>query len=162
VIPPGRSGNVTINLNGVAGVSLPLALACAPSSGNIGCAVNPPAPVVSGTTAATLVVNAFVVVQGAASNLPSPLGVSVWSHAEFGATFVLALLIGFPHRRRRRTMQLSFFAVLLFTMGCNSVSAPSPPPTSRNVPAPPGTYTILVTGTANGTIHNVKLTVIVQ
>jgi hypothetical protein len=162
VIPAGQSGNVIINLNGVAGSSLPLTLACSPSSSSIGCAVNPPAPTVTGSTTATLAVNAFVVVQSAASNLPSPLGGSIWSHAEFGATFVLALLIGFPHRRRRRTMQLSFFAVLLFTMGCNSVSAPSPPPTSRNVPAPPGTYTILVTGTANGTIHNVKLTVIVE
>jgi hypothetical protein len=141
---------------------LPLALACAPSSGNIGCAVNPPAPVVSGTTAATLVVNAFVVVQGAASNLPRPLGKSDWSHAGFGATFLVTFLIGFPYRRRGSMMQLCFFVVLLFTMGCGSVSAPSPPPSSRNVPAPPGTYTILVTGTANGTIHNVKLTVIVQ
>jgi subtilase family serine protease len=162
VIPAGQSGNVTINLNGVAGVNLPLALACAPSSSNIGCAVNPPAPMVSGSTAATLVVNAFVVVQGAASNLPSPLGGSVWSHAGFGAIFVVAFLIGFPYRRRGSMMGLSFFVLLLFTMGCGSVSAPSPPPASSNVPAPPGTYNILVTGMANGTIHNVKLTVIVQ
>jgi subtilase family serine protease len=162
VVPAGQSGDVTINLNGVAGVSLPLALACAPSSGNIGCAVNPPAPMVSGSTAATLVVNAFVVAQGAASNLPSPLRESVWSHAGFGATLLVAFLIGFPYRRRGSMMRLSFLVLLLFTMGCGSVSAPSPPPTSRNVPAPPGTYTILVTGTANGTIHNVKLTVIVQ
>ena len=164
VIPAGQSGNVPINLNGVAGVSLPLALACAPSSSNIGCAVNPPAPTVSGSTAATLLVNAFVVVQGAASNVPSPLGESVWSRTGFGAAFVVACLIGFPYRRRGSMMQLCFFVVLLFlfTMGCGSVSAPSPPPASRNVPAPPGTYTILVTGTANGTIHDVKLTVIVQ
>jgi subtilase family serine protease len=162
VIPAGQSGNVPINLNGVAGVSLPLALACAPSSSNIGCAVNPPAPMVSGSTAATLVVNAFVVVQGAASNLPSPSGESVWSHAGFGAAFFVAFLIGFPYRRRASIMQLCFFVLLFFSMGCGNVSAPSPPPASRNVPAPPGTYTILVTGTANGTIHNVKLTVIVQ
>jgi len=162
VIPAGQSGNVTINLNGVAGASLPLALACAPSSSNIGCAVNPTAPIVTGRTAATLVVNAFVIGQGAAANLPRPVGESVWSHAGFGATFVVAFLIGFPYRRRGSMMQLSFFVLLLFAMGCGSVSAPSPPPASSNVPAPPGTYTILVTGTAKGTIHKVKLPVIVQ
>jgi subtilase family serine protease len=163
VIPAGQSGNVTINLTGVDGSSLPLALACSPSSSSIGCAVNPPTPMVSGSTTATLAVNAFVVVRSAASNLPRPLGGFGWQHAGVGATFALILLIGFPDRRRRRMMQLSFVVLLLLMMGCSSMSAPpSPPPTSRNVPAPPGTYTILVTGTANGTIHNVKLTVIVQ
>jgi hypothetical protein len=166
VVPAGQSGNVPINLNGVSGVSLPLALTCAPSSSNIGCEVNPSAPTVSGSTTATLAVNAFVVVQSAASNMPRPPGGSGLPNVGFGGTFLLALLIGFPHRKRRRLMQLGFVVLLLFTMGCGSVSAPPPPPppppTSRNVPAPPGTYTILVTGTANGTIHNVKLTVIVQ
>lgn len=162
VIPAGQSGNVPINLNGVDGSNLTLALACAPSSSNIGCAVNPQTPIVNGSTAATLVVNAFVVVQGAASNLPRPLGGTVWSHAGFGAAFLVAFLIGFPYRRRGSMMQPCFFVLLLFTMGCGSVSAPSPPPASRNVPAPPGTYSVLVTGTANGTIHDVKLTVIVQ
>jgi hypothetical protein len=59
--------------------------------------------------------------------------------------------------------RLCIFAILALQVACGGGGSgmTSPPPPSTT-PAPAGTYSVLVTGSAGGGIHNLKLTVIVQ
>jgi len=75
---------------------------------------------------------------------------------------VLASVVvgGFTNRKRRLAMLLSLglFAALFALAGCGgSQSGQQPPP-----PANPGTYSVVVSATANGIIHNAKVIVVVQ
>jgi hypothetical protein len=168
VIASGQTGTIPVNLNAIGGLSAQLSLSCAPSSGSIGCTVNPSTPMVSGPTAATLTVNAFnlVTVASAPPQNDRPFQLLAC------AVGLLGLLILCAHQRvRRRTplkvrWVLGFCAVslLLVANGCGGggtvIVPPPPPPTKVNAPA--GSYTILVSATSGGVIHNAKLLVEIQ
>ena len=166
VIPSGQSGNAILNVNGIDGFNLPIPLACVPSSASIRCSVNPATPTVSGLTTATLTINAYTFTQSA--NLPAPMErlrrLPAGGIAVLAVAFVLAL-----YRASRRAARLQWVigcclvGVLLLVAGCGgggSTIAPPPPPIK--VPAPAGTYGVLVSATANGTVYNAKLIVVVE
>jgi hypothetical protein len=74
---------------------------------------------------------------------------------------------GRASRKLRRSVLLSLglFAAL-FATSCGgasgtSQSTSSSPQTTPAAPSPPGSYSVLVTGTANGIVHNAKITVLV-
>jgi len=167
VIPSGQSGNAILNLNGIDGFSMPISLACLPSSGSIGCSVNPATPTVSGLTTATLTINAYTFTQTA--NFPSPIERLPRLPAGSIAVLALAFLLALYSASRRAPARLQWvigccvIAALLVIAGCGgggSTIAPPPPP--RKVPAAAGSYSVLVNATANGTVFNAKLIVVVQ
>jgi hypothetical protein len=168
-IAAGQTGSVPIILNAIDGLNASLALSCLASSGDIGCSVNPPTPTVSGPTTATLTIDAYNLVTVA--SLPSQNDQMRRSLACGVGLFGLVILLAYQRARPRATLKTRYacglcaMLLLLLANGCGgggTVVAPPPPPPPMKVPAPAGSYTILVTATANGTIHNVKLLVEIQ
>jgi len=170
VIPSGQSGTAPLILNAIDGFNMPLSLSCAPSSGSIGCTVNPSMPTVSGPTTATLTINAYSL--SGATSLPLQKPRLPWLPAGVVAVYALVILLLALHRAPRRAsarLQWVFgscvFSLLLLIAGCGGGGGtiiPPPPPQQTKVPAPAGIYSILVSATANGTIYDAKLIVVVQ
>ena len=164
-IKSGQAGTASLILKGVNGASEAVALTCAPSSSSITCSVSP-ASAAAGTTASVMI-NAFVTSQNTRA-FPLQRGRRDGLFlGECVTVLVLALLLACCSRKRRWQLapSLCIFAILALQAACGGSGggggATSPPPPTTT-PAPAGTYTVLVTGTAGGAIHNVKLTVIVQ
>jgi hypothetical protein len=161
----GSSGSVTLNLTSVNNFNGALNLTCTPSSSEFSCSVSPSSASLSTTASATLTINATV--PGATGMLaPAPKHGGRFG-TQFGAGTALALgiVIVLP-LRRRRWAGISCLPVLLAVGlmascggggGSTSPSNPTPPANST----PSGTYTVLVTGTANGIVHNAKVTIVV-
>ena len=167
VIPSGQTGNAVLNLNGIDGFSMPISLTCLPSSGSFGCSVYPATPTVSGPSTATLTINAYTYSQTA--NLPAPLERLPRLPAGSVAVLALAILLACYRASRRAPARLQWvfgccvLAAVLVIAGCGgggTMIIPPPPP--RKVPTPAGTYSVLVNATANGTVYNAKLIVVVQ
>ncbi len=163
-IKSGQAGTASLVLKGLNGASEAVALTCAPSSSSIACVS--PASAAAGTTASVMI-NAFIPAQTAQA-FPLQSGRrDGMILGECVAVLVVLLFLTCSSRKRRWQLapSLCIFASLALQTACGgsgggTTSPPPPPPTTT--PAPSGTYTVLVTGTAGGAIHNVKLTVIVQ
>ena len=164
-VPGGGSGSVTLNLTSVNNFNGALSLTCTPSSSEFSCSVSPSSASLSTMATATLTINATV--PGATGMLaPAPKHGGRFG-TQFGAGTALALgiVIVLPLRRRRWagiSCLLVLLAVALMAScggggGSTSPSNPTPPANST----PSGTYTVLVTGTANGIVHNAKVTIVV-
>ena len=166
-VKSGSKGTAGLNLastsfNGVVFNGV-VTLACTPSSSEITCSVNPSAPTVNPTATATLTVNAFAQTAGLPAHLypgrtdPGRLG---WLGAGGGFMLASVFLGGMGNRKRRLAtlLSLGLLATLFVVAGCGSGGshAVQPPP-----PASAGTYSVLVSATANGIVHNAKITVIV-
>ena len=153
-VKSGGSGTLGVNLTSLYNFNGVVNLSCTPSSSAITCSVSPSAPTVNGAATSTLTINAT------AQSAALPRRDSWWlTGAGFVSGFVL--LGGLADRRRKRTLipGLALFGLLLITVSCgggSSHTVPPPPPPSST------TYSVLVTGTANGTIHNAKVQVVVQ
>jgi len=168
VISSGQSGGASLILNAIDGFNMPLSLSCVPSSGSIGCTVSPSMPTISGTTTATLTINAYTFSQ--AANLPLLMERSRRLPVSVVAVFALVILLALRRAARRVSAGLQWvcgfcvISLLLLIAGCGGggVITPPPPPPPIKVPAPAGTYSVLVSATANGTIYNAKLIVVVQ
>jgi hypothetical protein len=167
-VQPGSSGTLAVNLASVSGFNSSVALTCSPSSSQFACSIAPGSVTVNGAATATVTVNATL----PASAQALPLGAGPgqrpqhWPAAAATLAFCLLFLGRRPflfNRRRARLrgllLSLALFAALAFT-GCGGASTTgktNPPPGST----PAGTYTIVVTGAANGIVHNVAVTVVV-
>jgi hypothetical protein len=168
VIPSGQSGNVTLLLNGQNGFSRPLPLVCATSSTALGCGLNPAAPMVSGNTTATVQVNAFITVQTEPQLvLPTDRARRVPPGVLIVSALALLLALYRAPRRVSRRLRWAFgsfaLALLLLASGCGGGSSLlPPPPPPQKISTPPGTYAVVITASANGAIHNIKLIVVVQ
>lgn len=156
----GQTGTVPLLLGGPFGTGVPVALTCTPSSPTFACSVNPASSTVNGSGTATLTITALSPKATAKLHRPpwnypgSGPGTGNWLVAGFGSALALATLFFFPVRRRKWTLaSLVLIAGISFTAGCGSTN-----PTST----PAGTYSVLVTGTASGVVHNVELTVVVS
>jgi hypothetical protein len=79
--------------------------------------------------------------------------------------FGFFLVGGQAHRKLRRSLLLSlciFTAILMISCGGGPTTTPAPTPTPTPTPAPTlVSYSVVVTGTANGIVHNAKIAVIV-
>jgi hypothetical protein len=159
VVKAGSSATVALNLTSLSNFNGDVALTCTPSSTQFGCAVNPASATLNGAATATLTINA--VVQTASLSQPAGQKRSPWPVAAGMLAFGLFL----AGRRGRRFRQSLFACVCLFaamlTISCGggggSTKTNPPPPGSSAA----GTYSVVVTGTANGIIHNAKITVVV-
>jgi hypothetical protein len=172
LVSAGKSGSVPVVINGASGFNTAVALVCAASDTNFTCGVNPSNPMVNGATTATLTVNAYTVSNSllvTREGKRSP-GAPAGLVAALALLFVVTLLVlaGRAPLRLRWSFAIFAFALLLLASACGGGSSPSsgppppPPPPPQNTPTPTGSYSVLVTASANGTVHNVRLTVIVQ
>jgi hypothetical protein len=161
----GSSGTVGLNLTSLSSFSGAVALSCTPSSSQITCAVNPPSPTLNGSATATLTINASASAALAhglrAQNTLSRLG---WLSVGCAFMFGSVVLTGSRDRKRRLAtlLSLGIFAGLLTVASCGSGSGPGggqqPPPPPPNS----ATYSVLVSASANGIIHNAKVVVVVH
>jgi len=163
-IPAGQSATVPLLLNAIDGFSAPLTLSCAPSSGSIGCAVNP-AMTVASSTGAMLTIDAYKLTGGEAAPIER-LSVRGIPDGGIGSTALLLFLVLVCAARwipLKWRLAVSFCTIGLLLAGCGGGSSnPSSPPPAVKTPASPGSYSVLVSASANGTIRNVNLIVVVQ
>jgi hypothetical protein len=163
-VASGGSANVGINLAPQNEFSGSVALSCTPSSSQITCSLNPSTVAVNGQTTATLTITAAAKTSGAATPmLPSRSG---WVMATGMLAFGL-IFVGGQARRKLRQSSLPGFCLFaaMLTTSCGgggastistvTISQSSPPPTLV-------TYSVVVTGTANGVTHNAKVIVAIQ
>jgi len=162
-VKSGSSGTAGLNLastsfNGVVFNGV-VTLTCTPSSSQITCGVSPSAPTVNPTATATLTVNAFAQIAALPAHPPYP-GRLGWLGAGGGFVLASVVLSGFTNRKRRLAMLMSLglFAALFAAAGCGGGQGGQKPPPPANA----GTYSVVVSATANGIIHNAKVIVVVQ
>jgi len=160
-VPGGSSATVALNLTSVNNFNGTLDLGCTPSSSKFSCSVSPSSAVLSTTASATLTVNAAV--PGATGMLPSGPGRNGWFRA--GSALALTVVLVLPLRRRRWAgmIWLPILLAAFFLVSCggggNSSGESNPPPVNGT---PAGAYSVLVTGTANGIVHNAVVYVVVH
>jgi len=159
----GGAGSVDLNLSSLNNFNGAVTLTCEPSSSQITCGVNPATPTLNGSVTATLSINATA--QAAAASAQSANRGTLWLSAGGGLMVVSFVLRGLTDRKRRRSVLLALVVLVGVSIapgcgsGSNQSNPPPPPP-----PPPPNShiYSVLVTATANGIIHNAKVTVVVQ
>jgi hypothetical protein len=172
-VQAGSSGTLGLSMTSLDGFNGVVTLTCATSSSNISCGVNPSTPVLNGAATATLKISPSANAGAQAAQLGTrPVGRLSLLATGSGLAFASVLLLGFANRKRRISKLLNvclmgaLFAGLCVVDGCGGggsqiVQPPaSPPPTPA--PSTAGvTYTVVVSATANGIIHNVKISVVV-
>ena len=178
LVSAGKSGSVPVVINGAGGFNAAVALSCATSATSFTCGVSPSNPIVNGATTSMLTVNAYTVsnaqlVTREGNRTPdAPAGLVATLALLLVLSLCISLLAVMPRRGSRRlqwALCVFALALILLASACGGGSSPPsgpppppPPPPPQNVPTPTGSYSVLVTATANGTIHNVRLTLIVQ
>src|SRR5271170_1785466 len=162
-VQSGQTGTVPLLLGGPYGIGVPVSLACAPSSSLFTCSVNPVSPTVTGSGTATLTVVASV--PGTTARLfptrDNNPGRWFAAASSFAFAFGAVLIVPVGLRKRRVQAIILFLALLFLATGCGGGSSSAPPPPNTN-PTPPGAYSVLVTATSNGVVHNVQLAVLVS
>jgi subtilase family serine protease len=157
-LQPGASGTVLLNLQSESNFNGTVAMSCTPSSTDFSCSVNS-AVALNGAATATLVINATE--QTAALVQPMRSGQAHWPMAAGMLAFVLFLTGGKARRNLVRNLLLGFALVVAFSVsGCGGGSSGGGKGGGGNN-TPAGTYNVVVTATANGIVHNTKITVIV-
>jgi len=157
-VQSGSTGTVGLNLQSLSNFNGAVALICATSSTQFSCGVNPASATLNGTATATLTINATV--QTARIAVPIWQGQSRWPMAAGLLCFGFLLAVGRAGRKLQRSLLLSLGLLAAMAAASCGGSAPSQNQTPINGAAA-GTYSVLVTGTANGIIHNAKITVVV-
>jgi hypothetical protein len=156
----GGAGSGGINLESINNFSGPIALTCTPSSNQFSCVVNPATATLSTTALATLTVTALL--PGTTAELsPIPAPTRGWLGG--GAAVALCFVVTLPMRRRRwiSLLCLPIFAGAFFLAGCGGGGGGglNLPPANGT---PTGAYTVVVSGTGNGILHNAVVKVIVH
>ena len=157
----GSSGKVGLNLTSLNNFNGAVSLSCATSSGAISCGVNPSAPTLTTSATATLTVSpaaATAAIHTEPSNHIRSLEIS-------SVLFACALAGAYASRKRQSLIPMvsfSLLAVVFLTAGCGGGSQNIQPPPPPPPPAVGITYSVVVSATANGIVHNAKITVIVR
>jgi hypothetical protein len=158
-VASGGTGAVGMSLESINNFSGSIALTCSPSSNQFSCIVNPATATLSGAALATLTVTAML--PGTTAKLsPTPGQRRGWLGG--GAAVALCIVVLLPIRRRR-WISLVCLPVLVgafFLAGCGGGSGGGSNPPVNGTPA--GAYTVLVSGTANGIVHNAVVNIIVH
>jgi subtilase family serine protease len=162
-VASGSTQSLALNLTSVNNFNSTLALTCAPSSTQFSCAVTPASAQLNGTGSATLTVTATIPSATAKADPMRNPARRGWLGAGTAVAFCIVLVLPL---RRRRWNGIACLIVLLaasFLSACGSsgsTGTSTPPPPVNGTPA--GTYTVLITGTANGITHTSEVTVVVH
>ncbi len=164
-VPSGSSGTIALNLTSVNNFNGTLALTCAPSSSQLTCSISPSSPALSTTASATLTISATAPAATAMRGTGPGRGFRFGAGTAFALGFVLIL----PWSRRRGIRIGTWMALLTvvltvsFLAACGGGGSTSTGHSNQTVvDTPAGTYSVLVTGTANGIVHSALVNVIVQ
>jgi hypothetical protein len=162
VIKSGATGSGTLTLGSLNGFAGSISLTCAAPSAFI-CTL--PASSVTlaagGNASATVNLNTVTAVSATGRNVPGGFSWKSTAAPLFAAMLFLLL----PNRKRfGRVLFLLVFGILLGAgAGCGKSEHVTQEPVITYQNAAPGSYNIVVTGTAsNGIVHNQNITVIVQ
>ena len=159
---PGSSGTVGLNLAALNNFSAAVTLSCTTSSTNVTCGVSPSSINLSGTATAMLTINSSTTAAATAVRSPARSQLA-WLGTGSGIVFACVLVSGLGNGKRRRfiiSLKLGLLAIVLVAIGCGgggnqTVQPPQPPPVGT-------AYSVLVSATADGIVHNAKITVIVR
>lgn len=163
-VASGQTASFTLNLAPISGSSGTFTFSCTSLPANSSCTFNPSSEVVSANVTGTVTVKI-------ATGLSSTSAQSDRYPGPFTsrALFVAFGLIVFPFAFNRRRRGLFLAATILFTLfgvascaGAGGGGAGVPPSESTSNNTPPGTYAIVVTATANGLSHQIKLSLTVD
>jgi hypothetical protein len=155
-VKAGGSISTGFNLSSLGGFNGAVSLSCSTSSSLVSCAISPTTVTVNGLATTTLTVSASPQAYTQAANRKMP---ARWPLALSGFVFALC----FVRRIRKSARWLGVTIVLLALpiaglTGCGAKIKYTPSSTQPIVPASTS-YSVVVTGTANGVIHNAVITV---
>jgi len=156
LIKAGGSGNVGLNVSSLAGFNGIVDLTCIPSSTNLTCGLTPASLTVNGVASATIHINVL-----SATSQSSLARSTTHFHVAGFVTLACICLGGSGRRKWTVICGFALMALLLFIASCGGggqQTFQSPPPTAPNT----SYYTVLVSATGNGVIHNSQITVAVQ
>lgn len=171
-VASGSTGSVSINMASLYSFNGTVALTCTPSSSQFSCSMSPASVALNGTATTTVNVTATIPSGSASMGHGSKRG--KWFGA--GATLALCLLFFVPTRRLKWN-GIAFVMVLLaatFVTACGGsgggtrgggtggTGGGSTPPAPTTATPANSVYSVLVTGTANGIAHNVKIILLVH
>ena len=161
-VASGSSASASVNLVSLNGFNGTVALSCATSSSSFSCALSPASAMLNGSAQSSVTITAALPGTAAAQAVRTPGSGSGWFGAGYGAAFGLELLLVLPVRGRRWRLPVSLIVLGIFLMsaGCGGTVTSSTPPANPNR-TPAGTYSVVITGTGNGIVHNAKLAVVV-
>ena len=154
-VASGGTATVAVGLTSLNNFNGTVAMSCASTSANVSCAASPASVALNGMATATLMLAAPVQTAGTPrTNRRNWIG---GGSGLVLASFALCGLLG--RRRRAALFCVALLAVVGAVAGCGGGSSgtktPPPPPSDA------GTYSVTVTGTANGIVHSAKITVVV-
>jgi hypothetical protein len=170
----GSSSTGGISLAAELGFNASVALTCQASSPTFSCSVAPGSVALQGTGHATVTINATIPGASATAVKRAAGGQRTWLEDRGRGRLALAFALLMPvfGLRRRwkgrmggKVLMLALVGWVLTAAvaGCGgggTTTQPPPPPPANLTPV--GTYTVVVTGTGNGVVHNVKLSVVVS
>jgi len=161
-VASGSMGTIGLSLGSVNNFNGSVALTCAPSSSQFSCSLSPASTALNGAASATLTVTAMI--PGTTAKLSQGTGKKRgWLGG--GAALAFCVLLVLPVGRRRwmslfcQSIVLGAFLLASCGGGGGGGGGSNPPPVNGT---PAGTYTVLVTGTANGIVHNTVVSVVVH
>jgi hypothetical protein len=159
-VQTGSSATDGVNLGSINGFSGTVALSCTPSSSLVTCSFSPATVSLNGQATAMVTINAAAQTAGLA--LPKRGGSTQWPLGAGVLAFGLFLAGGRANRKFRRSMLVSLGLIALGLVAACSVGCGvffNGGKTTGN-PSPAATYSVVVTGTSNGIVHNATITVV--
>ncbi|MGA7342423.1 MAG: Ig-like domain repeat protein [Terracidiphilus sp.] len=160
-VASGASATMGLNLASLSGFNGSVSLACTPSSAQFSCSIAPGSVTVSGAATATVTIDATLPTTALATPLRQPH--SRWPLA--AGTLAFCMLLVRPRKGRAFLTSAMLCLALSATMAISSCGGGSSTGSNKPPPAngtPAGTYSILVTGTGNGIVHDAKIGVVVH
>jgi hypothetical protein len=163
-VPAGQSVSVPVALGGPSSASVSVALSCQASSASIGCSISPTSASITGSSTASLTINAFTAASAAsAAKGVASKGDRFPLKSRGGLALALLLLAALP--RRKRSAKLFVLVVLCadlsLAIGCGG-SFSTQTSGKNTIPAPAGSYSVTVTGVSGGITHSAMVNLQVQ
>lgn len=172
VLASGQTASFTLQLTGAASATGTVALTCKGAPQNATCSLNPASLTLTGANSSSATVSIATGVQTTAA-AAAPQFTRL--HLPLLAFFVPALAIGLRTRRTRRLWIALLAIALLLPCACSVSSgggsggstggtggSGTGGGSTQQYPTPPGTYTIIVTGTMANITHTTSVTLTVQ
>ncbi len=164
-VSSGQTATFTFNLATMNGSSGTFTFACGSLPANSACSFSPASEAVAPNATGSVAVKiATGISSTSAQNADRAPGVSS-SRILFAAFGLFALPLAFRRKRRKlfliAIIFLSSFGITSCA-GAGGGGGSAPPPGSAGKNTPPGTYSVVVTATANGLSHKVTLTLTVD